>query len=81
MLSTHQPRPTKHELAILKLSDVAARLGLSAMTIRRRVKDGSLPHIRMKGRLYFRPHEVQAFLEAHRGRMQQWLQVDVSEEV
>jgi hypothetical protein len=42
-------------------------LGVSAVTVRRRVRDGSLSHIRIMNRLYFRPNELHEFVEAHRG--------------
>jgi excisionase family DNA binding protein len=54
---------------LLKITAAAAALGCSAVTVRRRVKDGSLPHIRIKGRLYFRREEIHAFIEAHRGNL------------
>lgn len=54
---------------LVKLRDVANLLGVSMITVRRRVRDGSLPHLRIKGRLYFRPAEVHAFIEAHRGAL------------
>lgn len=53
--------------SLVKLREVAKLLGVSIVTVRRRVREGSLPHLRMKGRLYFRPTEVHAFIEAHRG--------------
>jgi excisionase family DNA binding protein len=52
-------------LRVLKLREVAQLLGVSTVTVRRRVRDGSLPSVRIKGRLYFHPHEVKAFLAKH----------------
>jgi excisionase family DNA binding protein len=52
---------------LVQMTAAAAILGVSPVTVRRRVRDGSLPHIRIKGRLYFKPTELQAFIEAHRG--------------
>lgn len=51
---------------LIKLSVVAKLLGVSAVTIRRRVADGSLRPIRSQGRLYFEPREVRAFITRHR---------------
>ena len=51
---------------VIKLSVAADILGVSAVTIRRRVADGSLRHIRMKGRLYFELAELRAFIARHR---------------
>jgi excisionase family DNA binding protein len=56
---------TLQSLRLLKLRDVANVLSISTVTVRRRVRDGSLPAVRIKGRLYFHPHEVKAFLAKH----------------
>jgi excisionase family DNA binding protein len=52
-------------LQLLRLKEVAKLLGVSEITIRRRVREGSLPHIRIKGQVYFRPHEVKAYIDRH----------------
>ncbi len=52
---------------LIKIRAAAAILGVSAVTVRRRVADGSLPHVRMKGQLYFKKSELRLFIEAHRG--------------
>lgn len=52
--------------SLVKLSHVAKRLGVSSITVRRRVTDGSLPHIRIKGRLYFHTQDIEAFIARHR---------------
>lgn len=49
-------------LRVLKLREVAKLLDISTVTVRRRVRDGSLAAVRVKGRLYFHPHEIKAFL-------------------
>jgi excisionase family DNA binding protein len=54
-----------HKLQLLRLKQVAQLLGISEITIRRRVREGSLPHIRIKGQVYFRPHEVKAYIDRH----------------
>jgi excisionase family DNA binding protein len=54
-----------HALELLRLKEVAKLLGVSEITIRRRVREGSLPHIRIKGQVYFRPHEVKAYIDRH----------------
>jgi len=51
---------------LIKLSAAAKLLGVSAVTIRRRVADGSLTPVRSKGRLYFEPVELRAFIARHR---------------
>jgi excisionase family DNA binding protein len=52
-------------LQLLRLKEVAKLLGVSEITIRRRVREGSLPHIRIKGQVYFRTHEVKAYIDRH----------------
>ncbi|MBV8336978.1 MAG: helix-turn-helix domain-containing protein [Alphaproteobacteria bacterium] len=52
---------------LIQIREAAAILGVSLVTVRRRVRDGSLPHVRIKGRLYFKANELHAFIEAHRG--------------
>ncbi len=51
---------------LIKLSVAATILGVSAMTIRRRVAAGSLTPVRSRGRLYFEPAELHAFIARHR---------------
>lgn len=60
--------PTKApQTHLIQMKEAASIMGVSAVTVRRRVRDGSLPHIRIRGRLYFKPNELHAFIEAHRG--------------
>jgi excisionase family DNA binding protein len=54
---------------LIQMKEAASILGVSAVTVRRRVRNGSLPHIRISGRLYFKPNELHAFIEAHRGSL------------
>ncbi len=51
---------------LLKLVDVAAILNVSKITVRRRVADSSLPHVRIKGRLYFKLEDIKRFIETQR---------------
>ena len=62
--TTGQPsqNSSPQALRLLKLREVARLLSVSTVTVRRRVKDGTLPAISVKGRLYFQPHEIKIFL-------------------
>ena len=51
---------------LIKLSAAAAILGVSAVTIRRRVADGTLVLVRVSGQPYFEPAELRAFIARHR---------------
>lgn len=51
---------------LIKLTSAAAILGVSAVTVRRRVADGSLTPVRINERLYFEPAELRAFIARHR---------------
>ena len=61
------PPPEVSQTRLMQLREAAVTLGVSAVTVRRRVRDGSLSHIRIMNRLYFRPNELHEFVEAHRG--------------
>ena len=50
---------------LVGIKEAAEILGCSAVTIRRRVKNGLLAHYRPHGRLQFDPRELRAWLEAH----------------
>ena len=63
------PFPATPQVRLIQMKEAASILGVSAVTVRRRVRDGSLPHIRIRGRLYFKPNELHAFIEAHRGSL------------
>jgi hypothetical protein len=54
---------------LIGIVHAAAILGVSPVTVRRRVRDASLPHIRIQGRLYFKIIELHAYIEAHRGAL------------
>jgi excisionase family DNA binding protein len=52
---------------LLRVHDVAKLLNMSTVTVRRRVRDGTLPHFRIRGQIYFKLSEINAFIEANRG--------------
>ena len=64
----HQVQGTK----LLKVRDVAILLGVSVITVRRRVKANTLPHFRISGQIYFKLVEINTFVEVHRGANLQW---------
>lgn len=47
------------------LRETAARLGWPVDRVRRMVKTGRLPAVRINHRYYFKPAEVDAWIEAH----------------
>ena len=51
---------------LLKVRDAAELLGMSSITVRRRARDSTLPHFRIRGQIYFRLNELNAFIEASR---------------
>jgi excisionase family DNA binding protein len=53
--------------SLLKVRDAAALLGVSTITVRRRVRDNTLPHFRIMGQIYFKLNELNAFVESTRG--------------
>lgn len=57
---------------LLRVRDVAVLLGVSVITVRRRVKANTLPHFRISGQIYFKMSEINAFVEIHRGANLQW---------
>ena len=67
MKVTSGPFPQQNHL--IGIMQAAAMLGVSPVTVRRRVRDGSLPHIRINSRLYFKMNELQAYIEKHRGAL------------
>jgi excisionase family DNA binding protein len=54
---------------LIGIVQAATMLGVSPVTVRRRVHDRSLPHIRINSRLYFKMNELQAYIEKHRGAL------------
>ncbi len=48
------------------LREAAEYLRFSAEVIRRKCRSGSLPHLRIFGRLRFRRHEIEAWLDRER---------------
>lgn len=60
------PRPPRSGLSdLMVLREVAKVLNVSVATVRRRIRDGSLPAHRIKGRLYVKPEELRACVERH----------------
>jgi excisionase family DNA binding protein len=51
---------------LTKIKETSKLLGCSPVTVRRRVKDGSLPHYRIHGRLLFDLRQLRLYLERHR---------------
>lgn len=51
--------------ALLKLTDVAGLLRVSVVTVRRRIREGALAHLRIAGRIYVRPQDLEAFVAKH----------------
>ena len=60
------PSPTVPTRRLLRIAVAAARLGCSVTTLRRRAKEGSIPHYRLHGRLMFDEQDLDAHVEAHR---------------
>ena len=50
---------------LLKPGDVARLLGISVVTVRRRIREGALAYVRIAGRLYVRPQDLEAFIARH----------------
>ena len=47
----------------LTLTEAAARAGVSIVTLRRRIKDGSIPHVMLVGRFRIREDHLAAWIE------------------
>lgn len=60
--SAASPPPAVQAPRLLKLAAVATLLGVAPITVRRRVRDGSLAHVRIHDRLYFSEADVRAFI-------------------
>lgn len=56
-----QPAPTALEPRFLTINEAAGRFGVSMDTIRRRIKDGTLPHIFLAGRYRIREDHLDAW--------------------
>lgn len=54
---------TRQGAPLLRVRDVMDRLHCSRATVHRRVADGTLPVVRIKGLVRFRPEVVDALLE------------------
>lgn len=51
---------------LVKLTDVARRIGVSPRTLHRYVKDeGLIPYYQFAGQIMFRPEDINEFLEKH----------------
>ena len=61
------PAPLPQAQRLMRLREAAALLGVSSVTLRRRCRAGELLHVRIKGHLYFKLADVNAFVEKHRG--------------
>lgn len=57
--------PTLDEPRFLTLPEASRRVGLSIDTIRRRVKDGSIPSIFLAGKYRIRVDHLDAWAEGH----------------
>jgi excisionase family DNA binding protein len=51
---------------LLTIEEVRSHLNISISTVRRLVRDGALPAYRVGGRLRFKLHEVEAYIDAQR---------------
>ncbi len=49
---------------LLDLGEAARQLGISPMTVRRRVREGVMPHHRIGARILFSAADIQAYLDA-----------------
>ena len=67
------PRQAKRTGQLLRVRDVVDLLNMSTITVRRRVRDNTLPHFRIKGQIYFKLNEINAFIEANRGGPLAWI--------
>ena len=63
----HRPGTSTSAIRLLTIGEASVILGVSGVTVRRRVRSGALPHIRISSRLYFKLAKLNAFVEAHRG--------------
>ncbi|WP_370326362.1 helix-turn-helix transcriptional regulator [Euzebya sp.] len=64
------PPPAVHGAGVTTLltyADAEARTGLSESTLRRRVRDGSLPAVRLGGAVRFDPADLDAAIERAKG--------------
>ena len=56
-------------LPLLEVAHAAHRLGFSQEQVRRLIRTGALPAIRIGKRWRIDPHDLVAFIEAHRVRL------------
>ena len=53
---------------MLRVADVAERLGVWAATVYRLCETGALPHVRVVNSIRVRPEDLRAFLDRGNGR-------------
>jgi hypothetical protein len=54
--------PKSIQIKLLKINEVAAKMRVTPVNIRRRVANGSLPFIRISTRLYFNETDIDTFI-------------------
>jgi len=59
---------------LLRVRDIMERLGCSRATVHRRVADGTIPVVRIKGLVRFRPEVIDALLEVAEAGMPRLLE-------
>lgn len=57
--------PISPDNRLIPLREAAGILSVSTVTVRRHVRSGRLPHIRINGRLYFKRTDLNSFINAH----------------
>jgi AraC-like DNA-binding protein len=65
-LNSHQEDLLENIPKLVKLTDVARRIGVSPRTLHRYVKEeGLIPYYQFAGQIMFRPEDINEFLEKH----------------
>lgn len=62
-LSADTRMPAPRRTFGLTLAEAAERSGYGVSTLRRHIKDGGLPAVKAKGRVYIRPDDLEEFAE------------------
>ena len=65
MATDHRDTPTPLE-PLLNIDQTAALLGICSKTVRRYIREGELPSIRVVGRVRLDPADIRAFVAGHR---------------
>lgn len=60
--------------AVLRVSEAGTYLGVSGDTVRRLIRDGSLPHVRVGNSIRIRRQDLDSYLQAQ--TTTQWQRVD-----